>query len=84
MLSPREWVNHIISCSQEEPMATEDVLKSLERNIGQGEKTIERVRAVLTHIDGELAECRGGQAMRDLWSTITDYLEKVQEGLAAA
>jgi len=38
----------------------------------------------LNYIDGELIERRGGQAMRDLWQTVTDYLEKVQEGLAAA
>ena len=84
MLSPREWVNAILAKSQEEPMTTEEVLKSLERNIGQGEKTVERVQAVLTYIDDELIERRDGQAMRDLWQTVADYLEKVQEGLAAA
>ncbi|MBX7198503.1 MAG: hypothetical protein K1X51_03930 [Rhodospirillaceae bacterium] len=84
MLSPREWVNAIVTKSLSEPMATEDVLKSLERNIGQSERTIERVQAILNHIDGELVERRGGQVMRDLWHTVADYLEKVQEGQAAA
>jgi len=45
MLSPREWVNATVAKSQEEPMTTEDVLKSLERNIGLGEKTVERAWA---------------------------------------
>ena len=35
-------------------------------------------------IDGELIDRKGGQIMRDLWTTVADYLEKVQEGLAAA
>lgn len=84
MLGPREWVNHIVASSQQEPMETEVVLKSLERNLGQGEKMIPRVQAVLTYIDGELIERRGGQVMRDLWHTVADYLEKVQEGLASS
>mgnify|MGYP001587396084 CR=1 FL=1 len=84
MLGPSEWVRQIIEKSQNEPMTTEAVLKSLERNIGQGEKTIERVQAVLTYIDGELIDRRGGQVMRDLWTTVADYLEKVQEASVAA
>ncbi len=84
MLSPREWVNQIVANSQQEPMTTEAVLKNLERNIGQGEKTLERVQAVLNYIDGELIDRRGGQVMRDLWSTVADYLEKVQEASVAA
>lgn len=83
MLVARDWVKHIITRSQEEPMPTEDILKSLERNIGLGEKAMPRVKAVLDYIDGELIERRGGQVMRDLWHTVADYLEKVQEGLAA-
>ncbi len=58
--------------------------KSLERNVGQGEKAIERVRSILNFIDGELIDRKGGQIMRDLWATVADYLEKVQEGMAAA
>ncbi|MHB1207673.1 MAG: hypothetical protein ACYCZX_19070 [Rhodospirillaceae bacterium] len=84
MLGPSEWVRQILEKSQQEPMTTEAVLKSLERNIGQGEKTIDRIQALLVYIDGELVERRGGPVMRDLWSTIADYLEKVQEGMAAA
>lgn len=84
MLSPREWVNHILSRSQSDPMSTEDVLKSLERNVGQGPQMLERVQAILYYIDCELVERRGGQIMRDLWSTVADYQEKVLEGQAAA
>ena len=84
MLVASDWVKHIVSRSQQEPMPTEDVLKSLERNFGQGEKAMPRIKAVLDYIDGELVERRGGQVMRDLWNTVADYLEKVQEGLAAA
>lgn len=84
MLAASDWVKHIVSRSQEEPMPTEDVLKSLERNFGQGEKAMPRVKAVLDYIDGELVDRRGGQVMRDLWHTVADYLEKVQESLAAA
>ena len=83
MLTASDWVKHIVSRSQQEPMPTEDVLKSLERNVGQGEKALARVQAVLDFIDRELIERRGGQVMRDLWHTVADYLEKVQEGMAA-
>jgi len=84
MLGPREWVSQIVEKSQQEAMTTEAVLKSLERNVGQGEKAIERVRSILNYIDGELIDRKGGQIMRDLWATVADYLEKVQEGMAAA
>lgn len=84
MASASEWVRSIVSRSQEEPMTTEDVLKSLEMFAGQGEKLMPRVQAVLDFIDNELIERRGGQIMRDLWATVADYLEKVQESRAAA
>jgi hypothetical protein len=84
MANAREWVTQIVSKSYEDPMPTEAVLKSLERHIGQGEKALERVQAVLEYIDGELVARRGGLLMRDLWNTISDYLEKVQEERAAA
>ncbi len=84
MLVASDWVKHIVSRSRQEPMPTEDVLKSLERNVGQGEKALARVQAILDYIDGELVERRGGQVMRDLWHAVADYLEKLQEGLAAA
>lgn len=70
--------------SYEEPLPTEIVLKSLERHVGQGEKILARVQDILNYIDNELVERRGGQVMRDLWATVADYLERVQEGLAAA
>lgn len=84
MVTAADWVKHIVSRSQQEPMPTEDVLKSLERSFGQGEKALPRIQAVLSFIDNELIDRRGGQVMRDLWSTVADYMEKVQEGLAAA
>lgn len=84
MANAAEWVRQIVATSQIEPMTTEAVLKSLERHVGQGEKMLPRIQAVLDHIDGELIERRGGLIMRDLWATVADYLEKVQEGLAAA
>jgi hypothetical protein len=65
-------------------MTTDAVLKSLERHVGQGEKALDRVKAVLDYIDGELVERRGGLVIRDLWATVADYLEKVLESLAAA
>jgi len=83
-MSPRAWVTQIIERSQREPMATEDVLKSLELNIGQGADMLESVRAILDHIDNELIERRGGQTMRDLWAALSDYQEKVLEGRSAA
>ncbi len=84
MYSASQWVGHIVATSLETPMTTEAVLKSLERYVGQGEKALARVQAVLDHIDRELIDRRGGQVMRDLWATVADYLEKVQEGMAAA
>ncbi|MBY0370535.1 hypothetical protein K2X33_07610 [bacterium] len=84
MASAAEWVRQIIATSQTKPMATEAVLKSLERHIGLGDKALPRVQAVLEYIDGELVERRGGLVMRDLWATVADYIEKVQEAQAAA
>jgi hypothetical protein len=55
----------------------------LERHVGQGDKALGRIQAVLDFIDGELVERRGGQVMRDLWSTVANHLEQVQEGMAA-
>ena len=84
MASASIWVQQIVAKSQEEPMATEAVLKSLEKHVGQGEQMLVRVQGILEYIDGQLIERRGGQVMRDLWATVADYLEKVQEGRAAA
>ncbi len=84
MASAAEWVRQIVASSQDKPMTTEAVLKNLERHVGQGDRARDRVQAVLEYIDGELIERRGGLAMRDLWATVSDYLEKVQEAKAAA
>lgn len=83
-MNARAWVNQIIERSQRDPMSTEDVLKSLERNVGQGPQMMEGVQAILDHIDNELIERRGGQSMRDLLATVSDYQEKVLEGRSAA
>jgi len=84
MFTASEWVRQIVAKSQDEPMSTEAVLKSLEKHVGQGEKSLARVQAILEYIDSQLIERKGGQAMRDLWTTVADYLEKVQEAAAAA
>jgi hypothetical protein len=84
MASAGEWVRYIVSTSQDDPMTTEAVLKSLEKHFGQGEKALSRIQDVLHYIDNQLIEHKGGRVMRDLWATVTDYLEKVQEASAAA
>lgn len=84
MATAADWVRQILARSQEQPMGTEEVLKSLERYAGAGDRALMRVQAVLEYIDAELVERRGGMVMRDLWSTVADYQEKVQEAQAAA
>jgi len=84
MATAKEWVRQTLEKSQASPLATEDVLKSLERFIGQGDRALEKARTVLEYIDGELVDRRGGLAMRDLWHAVADYIEKVQEARAAA
>ena len=84
MATANDWVRQILAKSQEQPMSTEEVLKSLERYAGSGDRALARVQAVLEYIDTELVERRGGMVMRDLWSTVADYQEKVQEAQAAA
>ncbi len=84
MATAAEWVRQIVTKSTEEPMSTEEVLKSLERFAGQGDRSVQRVRDVLDHIDRELVERRGGVVMRTLWATVADYQEKVLENSAAA
>ncbi len=84
MASAAEWVRQTVASSQNQPMTTEVVLKSLERHVGQGDRARGRAQAVLEYIDGELIEHRGGLVMRDLLVTVADYLEKVQEAQAAA
>lgn len=84
MSSAGEWVRQIVAKSHEQPMSTEEVLKSLERHAGMGDRALLRVQAVLEFIDAELVERRGGPVMRDLWTTVADYQEKAQEAQAAA
>lgn len=84
MGSAGDWVRQVVARSQERPMGTEEVLKSLERYAGAGDRALIRVQAVLEYIDAELVDRRGGPVMRDLWNTVADYQEKVQEAQAAA
>ncbi len=84
MFSAREWVRQTVVKCQGEPMATEAILKSLEKALGQGEKTLERVQSIVKHLDNELIERNDGPVMRKLWAAVTDYLEKVLESRAAA
>ena len=65
-------------------MAKLEIQKSLERNVGQGPDMLEAVTAITDYVDNELVERRCGQIMRDLYVTLCDYKEKVQEGRAAA
>jgi hypothetical protein len=84
MANAAEWVRQTVAASQEEPMTTEALYKSLERHIGQGERALDRLRDVLEHIDQELIARNDGPVMRGLWAAVADYLEKVQEARAAA
>lgn len=84
MSSASEWVRQIVASAQTEPLPTEAVWKSLERHIGQSDRALTRIREVLDHIDGELIKRNNGPVMRGLWSAIADYLERMQENLAAA
>ncbi len=79
-----EWVNQTVAKCQAEPMSTEAILKSLERFIGVGEQTLSRVQAILDQLDQEMIERNDGPVMRQLWLTVSDYLEKVLEARAAA
>lgn len=49
-----------------------------------GTTSLARIQAVLEYIDDQMIERNDGPVMRGLWAAVTDYLEKVQEGLAAA
>lgn len=84
MASAGEWVRLTVASAQAEPIPTEVVWKSLERHVGQGEKALVRTREVLDYIDSQLIERNNGPVMRGLWSAVADYLERMQESLAAA
>ena len=84
MARTSEWVRQTIAASAAQPMSTEAVFKSLERHVGQGDRALVRAREVLGYLDAQLIECNHGPAIRQLWAAVADYIEKVQEGLAAA
>ena len=84
MASASEWVRQTVAKCMEEEMTTEAVLKSLERHIGQGEQMMMRIQSVVEHIDSEMIARNDGPVMRQLWLTVTDYLERVLEARAAA
>lgn len=84
MATASEWVRQTIGKAQAQPLSTEEVWKSLEKHVGQGEKALARLQDLLDYIDRELVERRGGRVMRDLWNTVADYREKVLETVAAA
>ena len=84
MASAGEWVRQTVAKCHAEPMTTEAVLKSLEKYVGHGERALGRTQEVLDYLDRQLIERNDGPVMRALWSTVADYCEKVQEGLAAA
>ena len=82
--SAGEWVRQIVAASSSEPMATEAIWKALDKYAGAGPNALARLQAVLEYIDDQLIERNDGPVMRGLWAAVADYLEKVQEGLAAA
>lgn len=84
MASASEWVRQTVAKCMEDQMTTEAVLKSLERHIGPGEQALARVQGIVDHIDEEMIARNDGPVMRQLWLTVTDYLEKVLEARAAA
>ena len=82
--SAGEWVRQMAAASSREPVATEAIWKALDKYAGQGPNALSRIQAVLEYIDDQLIERNDGPVMRGLWAAVADYLEKVQEGLAAA
>jgi hypothetical protein len=84
MASASEWVRQTVEKAQHAPLERDVILKNLEKHAGQGDRLLARVDDVLNYIDGELIERRGGQVMRDLWTTVADYREKVLEARSAA
>jgi hypothetical protein len=84
MASAAEWVRQIVASAQIEPLPTETVWKNLERHLGQSDKALQRARDILDHIDSQLLERNDSPVMRSLWHAVADYLEKMQENMAAA
>lgn len=84
MASASDWVRQIVASAQAEPLPTKSVWKSLERHVGQGDRAVARTREILDYIDRELIERNNGPVMRGLWSAVADYLERMQENIAAA
>lgn len=84
MANANEWVRQIVAASEDEPLATDAIWKSLDKFAGAGPNALSRVRDVLDCIDGHLIERNDGPVMRGLWVRVADYMERMQEGLAAA
>ncbi|MHB1206404.1 MAG: hypothetical protein ACYCZX_12610 [Rhodospirillaceae bacterium] len=83
MANARRWTLDMIALSPMRPLAPEIIWESLEKYAGRGPLGVGRCRDLLDHIDGQLIERRGGPAMRALWQTVADYLDRVQQSLAA-
>jgi hypothetical protein len=84
MANAGEWVRQIVFKCQDTPMSTEEIFKSLEKNVGVNENTLNRVQAIADYIDQQMIERNDGPVMRQLWAAVSDYLEKVLEARAAA
>jgi hypothetical protein len=52
--------------------------------LGAQQSPLERVDDVLQFFDSELIERRGGPVMRDLWTAVAAYREKVLEARTTA
>jgi len=84
MANARQWVQQMIVAASVKPLTIETIWKSLDKHVGQGPQAVARINDVLTHIDDQLIDRTGGPAMSTLWNAVADYLERTQEGLAAA
>lgn len=84
MVSAREWVRQMVVKCEDEPLPMDTILKLLERQVGQGEKMMLNVQAILDVLDHALIERNDGPVMRQLWLMVMDYYERVLEARAAA
>ena len=83
MANPSRWTLDMISLSPMKPLAPDVIWANIEKYAGYGPLGVGRCRDLLDYIDGQLIERRGGLAMRALWQTVADYLDRVQESIAA-
>lgn len=84
MATAAQWVRNTLSQAGTQPLVTETVWKSLDRHVGQGAGSLDKIRAVLDYIDNQLIERTGGRATSALWTLVADYLDRTQEEQAAA